>query len=76
MKNEKANNFLTQVYQYLESSGWKLDEHYLFWIDPMTNSMHRTFVAAEIQTDRDLHDNSQLQRKTVTKIVNTNQNNV
>lgn len=53
-RREIADKFLESIDDYLNNSGWKLDEYSLFRIDPITLTKHATMTAFLIQIERDL----------------------
>lgn len=51
----KAELIAESITDYLEEAGWKLDEHVLFRVDPITGTKHNLHTALTIQWDRDIN---------------------
>jgi hypothetical protein len=54
IRKEIADAFLKEINDYIEDAGWTIDEHTFFYRDPITNALHHTMTALNIQLDRDL----------------------
>ena len=53
-RKQSADEMLQDIVDYLEAVGWTLDNHTLFYVDPITGNKHLSVLALQIQLDRDL----------------------